>query len=133
MMIMSDKQDKPNDKKINLDFVRPKGYGWLIERGIIGYEPFGPLQPWHYLEGNKIFCVSDIWPTGPHKGLLISFAKRQDCDDYACFDVEESLVRSIMVIHGWTSSGYDILAIYKSFWEWLKSVIDDIAELVEGG
>jgi hypothetical protein len=62
----------------------------------------------------------------------VAFARRQDGDDIACFEVGPQGVNSVVIIHGWTDAGYDIVAKYRTFWEWLKSVIDDIAEWAAG-
>lgn len=115
----------------DVDFEPPPGYTWLLERGIAGYESFGPLQPWHYLPARDVFEVSELWPDGPLPGRLVVFARRQDCDDLACFELSARRVTGLWNIHGWTGSGYDALAAFDSFWDWLKAVTDDIAEWVE--
>lgn len=127
---MSSKLDL-SSREPHFDFVTPRGYKWLLERGLVGYYDYSALEPWYYLERDEVFSVTDEWPQGPHRGRLIAFARRQDCDDIACFDVGPQGVNSIVIIHGWTSTGYDIIASYRTFWEWLKSVIDDIAEWAE--
>jgi hypothetical protein len=113
------------------DFVVPSGYNWLLEHGLIGFDPFSPLEPWYYLDRDEFFDVRDRWPKVSDRRSLIAFAKRQDCDDIACFEVGDKSVSAVVVIHGWTEDGYAVIGSYKSFWEWLKSVIDDIAEWVE--
>jgi hypothetical protein len=119
-------------KKPSFDFDIPKGYEWLLERALIGFEPFSPLQPWHYLDAENVFNVTTKWPQGPFKeGELIAFAKRQDCDDVACFCVKTGKVEGLVIIHGWTNQGYEVLVRFETFWDWLKSIIDDISEWVE--
>ena len=42
----------------------------------------------------------------------------------------------VVVVHGWTSEGYEAVARFDSIWEWLRSVVRDIEEWValgEGG
>lgn len=114
----------------DLDIIVPRGYSWLLDRGVIGYENSG-LEPWYYLDKNNIIHVTDVWPAGSYKGRLVAFARRYDNDDLACFAIEAQHVKSIVVVHGWTDTGYDLVASYDTFWEWLKSVIDDIAGLVD--
>jgi hypothetical protein len=115
----------------NFGFEPPKGYQWLLEQRLVGFSPFSALQPWYYLEGDQIFKVNERWPKGPYNGALVAFARRQDNDDIACFHVEKGDIKAVVVINGWTGSGYDVLQRYDSFWAWLKSVVDDIAEWVE--
>jgi hypothetical protein len=113
------------------DFFTPPGYRWLLEHRLVGFYDSSVLEPWYYLERDEVFNVTDEWPQGPSKDRLVAFAKRQDCDDIACFEIGPRGASSVIVIHGWTDTGYDIVARYENFWEWLKSVIDDIAEWVE--
>jgi len=112
-------------------FPVPKGYLWLLERGLVGFEPLSRLQPWHYLDAGGAFDVTQRWPQGPHPDQLVAFAKRQDRDDLACFSISSGLVTGVVVIHGWTPEGYSVLATHQTFWIWLKSVVDDIAEWSE--
>jgi hypothetical protein len=121
---MSEESVKPD-----FGFEPPAGYLWLQERGLIGYGA-SALAPWYYLEQSKVFDLSERWPQGPHRGRLLAFARRYDNDDIACFSVGEGGLKGILLAHGWTDSGYSIVATYESFWEWVKSIFDDIAELV---
>jgi hypothetical protein len=113
----------------HFDFAVPEGYRWLIERGHVGFEDRTPLEPWYFLKGP--FDIQDLWPRGPSKAALFGFARRQDTDDIACFEVEGGKVVRIVGIHGWTSEGYVVTETYENIWEWLKSAIDDIAFLTD--
>lgn len=113
------------------DDIFPKGYLWAVRHSWAGYTEFTALQPWYFLEETKRFIATDKWPNSSFSGKLIAFARRQDNDEIACFVVESNKVVQIIVINGWTSMGYDVLQTYSSFWEWMKIVIDDIAEWVE--
>lgn len=115
------------------DFKVPRGYQWLLDRHLVDYSGFGPLQPWHYLDAINIFSASEKWPNGPCADMVIAFARRQDNDDIACFQVVDAYVVGILIIHGWTSDGYEIVASFSTFWEWLKSAINDIAQWVDSG
>lgn len=121
-----------NEQAPYFNFVLPPGYLWLIENRLIGFGPFSGLQPWYYLDKENTFSVSQRWPKiNQSEASLIAFAKRQDNDDLACFKVHKGQVTAVVRIHGWAPDGYDIIAEYQSFWDWLKSVIDDIAEWVD--
>jgi hypothetical protein len=113
------------------DFPVPKGYRWIIDRGLVGFEPFTGLQPWHYLDATSVFEANQRWPHGPIPDRLVAFAKRQDNDDLACFRVQDGRVVDIAVIHGWTSEGYTVVAEHLTFWDFLKLVVDDLAEWSE--
>lgn len=110
----------------------PEAHDWFLVRGVIGFNSFGPWQPWYYYPRSEAFDVIDKWPDGPYEGpgTLVVFARRQDCDDCACFEVVDGHVNKIHLIHGWTPSGYSIDETYDNFWNWLKSTVDDIRELM---
>jgi hypothetical protein len=113
------------------DFEIPRAYSWLLERGLVGYEAFSQLQPWHYLDNKSCFDLNERWPARKSgEQRLIAFAKRQDCDDLACFVVRGRSVEGVYLIHAWTTDGYDIVSKYSTFWEWLKSVVGDIEDWV---
>ena len=109
----------------------PKGYYWLLERNLISYETFGALQPWLYLPKEHQFNLNDKWGTIDCFNR-IAFAKRQDNDELACFVYNlEGEVLGVDLLQGWTNDGFTILKSFNSFWEWLKHVIDDMAEWLE--
>ena len=78
----------------------------------------------------KNFWVHKNWKTD--KKILV-FAQRQDYDSLAGINFDENLneFNEIYLIQGWTPEGFEIIETYKTFWEWFKSVIDDIQEWVE--
>lgn len=108
----------------------PTGYQWVKKQSIFGYEPFSQLQPWYLLSEEKIFWVHKNWKTD--KKILV-FAQRQDYDSLAGINFDENLneFNEIYLIQGWAPEGFEIIETYKTFWEWFKSVIDDIQEWVE--
>jgi hypothetical protein len=65
---------------------------------------------------------------------LLAFAKRQDCDDLACFVVGASgVVQGVALVHGWTANGFELCEEFPDFWAWMKHVMDDIAAWVTAG
>ena len=106
----------------------PVGYMWLIQRELVGYDAFTQLQPWHFVQLEQSFWATERWP-GVINVRLFVFARRQDNDDLACFAVDErGVARQVFLIQGWTEAGFDIVREFPDFWEWLKSVVDDISE-----
>jgi hypothetical protein len=83
---MTSKLDSTS-REPHFDFVTPRGYKWLLKRGLVGYYDSSALEPWYYLEHDEVFNVADEWPWGPCEDRLVAFARRQDCDDIACFEV----------------------------------------------
>ena len=112
------------------DFKVPDGYRWLSERGLVSFEPNGPLQPWHYFPRQDTFEPTKRWPRAGSRTRLVAFAKRQDSDDMACFEVSGDRVTQIVMIHGWTSEGFEVTGTFPDFWAWVRGVIDDVSEWV---
>lgn len=108
----------------------PRGYEWLVERGIMT-NLNSPLDPWYLLDQSQKSVASEQTLDGAQR-RLVSFARRSDNDDIACFRVTaQNEVDGVALVHGWVPGiGDQIVATYDTFWEWLKSVIDDIAEVV---
>ncbi|WP_152969170.1 hypothetical protein [Amantichitinum ursilacus] len=106
----------------------PPGYQWMSDRALVGFEPHTQLQPWHYLPAEQCFFATERWP-GVSEKKLLAFARRQDCDDLACFIVDENgVVNGVALIHTWTPGGFELVAEFPDFWTWIKHVIDDIAD-----
>ncbi len=107
---------------------------WLQAHGLKS------LTPWHLLEGDQSssgfrreYILEASEGSVPERDMLL-FAHRQDCDDVAGFVVEDGKIRDdVIVAHltyrgGPEVPGYPSVERFASFWEWLKSAIDDTAE-----
>ena len=127
----SERRERARIDLSNFGISVPIGYIWLIRQDIMGFDPDSRLEPWFLLESSESFDVTERWPNGPLDNTLISFARRYDCDDIACFEVCDRRVCSIVVIQGWYDGSYLVLNTYNTFWDWIKSVIDDIAQILE--
>ena len=55
---------------------------------------------------------------------LIPFAKRGDCDDVACFELEKP--GKIEIIHDFCSPGWEQRGEYDSFWDWFMEAIEEM-------
>jgi hypothetical protein len=55
---------------------------------------------------------------------LIPFAKRDDNDDIACFELNKA--DEVQIIHDFASAGYEQRKVYISFWEWFKEAIEEM-------
>lgn len=103
-------------------------YKWVLDKGIAGHAPFTQLQPWYFLPDDEIFDVTQKWPSGRDEIPLIAFARRQDCDDIACLELSHGNSQKVVLIEGWAAGAYSVISEYPTFWEWLKSVMDDVAD-----
>ena len=57
---------------------------------------------------------------------LVPFAKREDCDDVACFEAGKP--DKVEVIHDFASPGWEQRQEYDDFWSWFLAVIQDMVE-----
>lgn len=55
---------------------------------------------------------------------LVPFAKRCDCDDVACFELEKP--GKIEIIHDFCSPGWEQRGEYDSFWDWFTEAIEEM-------
>lgn len=57
---------------------------------------------------------------------LIPFARRDDNDDIACFEIGKG--EKVQIIHDFASSGYEQRKEYNDFWAWLEDAIKEMIE-----
>jgi hypothetical protein len=57
---------------------------------------------------------------------LIPFARRDDNDDIACFEIDKG--ERVQIIHDFASKGYEQRKEFNDFWEWLQSAIKEMIE-----
>jgi hypothetical protein len=62
--------------------------------------------------------------TGPQR-VLVPFAKRQDNDDVACWDVPTG---KVAVIHDSADPGWEARGEFSGFYAWLRQALDDLIE-----
>jgi hypothetical protein len=112
----------------------PRGYRWLIERELLGFQADTALQPWYFLDTRSVSSVSKLWPREEPVSELFTFARRRDCDDIVCFAKWPRPGQvTIVVVHGWTSDGYTVVGSHETIWGWWAAVVSDIEEWVERG
>lgn len=57
---------------------------------------------------------------------LIPFAKRDDCDDIACFEVGKG--ETVQIIHDFASPGWEQVREYNCFWDWFSAAISEMVD-----
>jgi len=118
------------------DIEVPDGFIWALNHNLIGLDTFSQLEPWHLCDIPEIIPLSKRWKNIQLKRTFIPFARRQDCDELACFEVISGKVVKICTIHYQLHSDgiptdIEILDEHPSFWDWLKSVVSDIEQWVQ--
>jgi hypothetical protein len=109
-----DEKDLPDWFRYPAPFLR------TVETGL------GQFRPWKILEG--------VYSASRREGLkerfpardLFPFALRTDCDDVACW--ERGNLDRIVIIHDFADPGWEQVAEFEIFWDWLRSAIEDFID-----
>jgi len=92
----------------------------LLDQGLVD------LMPWHIVvEAEMIRRHEGLEHRYPERELW-PFARRQDRDDVACWDKNQP--HAVVVIHDFASPGHEQRQRYASFWDWFRSVVEDMIE-----
>ena len=101
-------------------FVYPREFHHIVQLGLVD------LEPWYMLEGKPLretrAGLVERYPTRN----LIPFARRQDNDDIACWEVGSG--DQVFLIHDFASLGWEERAKFPSVYDWLRRAIDDLIE-----
>jgi hypothetical protein len=107
-------RDMPSWFRYPVPFLR------TVETGITRF------RPWRILEGQhstgKMAGLKERFP----KRDLFPFALRTDCDDVACW--ERGDLDRVVVIHDFADPGWEQVAVFETFWDWLRTAIEDFIE-----
>ncbi|MCK6432448.1 MAG: hypothetical protein HUU30_13145 [Burkholderiaceae bacterium] len=101
-------------------FSYPRQFRRVIEHGLT------ELEPWYFLEGRPLRDTMHGLAERYSGRKLIPFARRQDNDDVACWQVGAS--ESVFIIHDFASPGWEQRGQFASFYEWLRSAVEDFVE-----
>jgi hypothetical protein len=105
--------DLPEGFEYPRDFVR------TVEAGLL------KLEPWLILEGDRIRGkLSGLRQRFPNR-VLVPFGVRLDCDDVACFDIDEG---GISIVHDFAGDGWERRQRYIDFETWFRQAVDDFFE-----
>ncbi len=80
------------------------------------------LDVWFILDAAfaKSYCESMSGRYPNRK--LVPFAKRCDCDDVACFEVDKP--GTIQIIHDFAEPGWEQRDTFSDFWSWFVSAVN---------
>lgn len=98
----------------------PEGYKKLVELGLVDFDI------WYLIESEqatrRYYDLKKRFP----KRQLIPFARRDDSDDIACFEIGQE--NKVHIIHDFTTEGFEQREVYQDIWEWLVFVINKMRE-----
>jgi hypothetical protein len=100
-------------------FAYPRQFKRVVELGLVD------LEPWYFLEGkplrDTLAGLSERYP----ERKLVPFARRQDNDDIACWQVGDD---GVFVVHDFASSGWERRDQFGTFYEWMRRAVEDLIE-----
>ncbi len=100
------------------DFQYPQSIIKAVELNLVDFEF------WYFMDEEKVESrINGLKKRYPGR-KLIPFARRDDCDDIACFEVGKG--EAVQIIHDFASEGYEQREEYKNFWDWMKTAIDEL-------
>jgi hypothetical protein len=101
-------------------FSYPRAFRSVVEHGLTN------LEPWHIIDGEEslryAFALKARYPSRN----LFPFAKRQDNDDIACWEIGDAV--QVYLIHDFADSPWEQRAVFPAFSDWLKQALDDYIE-----
>ncbi|WP_042473845.1 hypothetical protein [Bacillus ndiopicus] len=105
---------------INSDiFEYPNSYKKIVELNLVDFDV------WYLIESGqatrRYFDLKDRYPNRK----LIPFARRDDTDDIACFEIGKGT--RIQLIHDFTSEGFEQKHEFEDFWVWLEFAVKEMA------
>jgi hypothetical protein len=111
----------------------PRGYVWAAKREIIGFQEFSQFEPWYFCAMEEIEPLHQRWEGFKAEFNFIPFARRQDCDELACFKLKGADFVGISVIHYGLGPplSWKIHEEYKTFWAWFCGIVKDVERWYE--
>jgi hypothetical protein len=98
-------------------FSYPPEFIRVVELGLVD------LEPWWILVGDLLReRTAGLAKRYPER-RLVPFARRQDNDDVACWDLDSG---KVTVIHDFASPGYEAREVLDDFYSWLRGAIEDL-------
>jgi hypothetical protein len=100
-------------------FAYPAEFLRVVELGLMD------LEPWYIFEGDDLrLRVAGLRKR--YARSLVPFARRQDNDDIAVWDLDAA--GTVAIVHDFASPGWEQRARLGSFRDWLHRAIDDLIE-----
>lgn len=83
------------------------------------------LEPWLVLTGEQLHAsFHGLGERYPDRSL-VPFACRQDRDDVACWDLNQSRGR-VVIVHDFASPGWEFRAEFADFNDWLRQAVEEL-------
>lgn len=101
----------------------PNGFRFLSSQGLVRF------GQWELLTGATALTFSESLVDRYHRQYF-ALAHRRGSDDVAC--LESNSGEAVKVINGYTQPGQQVTEALPTFWDWFRSVVDDMIDFAEG-
>lgn len=107
-----------NIQEVYNDFSFPREFLRIVNLNLVNFD-------WWYLlnKEHMEFRIKQLKERYPHR-KLIPFARRDDGDDIACFEVGKG--DKVQIVHDYSSPGYEQRKEYACFWDWFRDAIEEM-------
>jgi hypothetical protein len=106
--------------QLPVEFNFPMEFRKIIELNIVN------IEPWYIMNAERIETrINGLKEKYPSR-CLIPFAKRDDNDDVACFELGQD--KKVFIVHDYASPGWEQHKIFEDFWSWFRKAIEDMIE-----
>ena len=112
-----------NIDAIYSEYVYPVEYIKILELNLVDFDM------WYLMSNEQVdIRIKGLKARYPSRNL-IPFARRDDNDDIACFEVGKG--NCVQIIHDFAGEGFEQRREYDCFWDWLRDAIDEMIAGVE--
>jgi hypothetical protein len=101
-------------------FKYPKAFKKALELNLTD------LEVWYIMAENQVQLRIDGLRKRYPRRKLIPFARRDDNDDVACFELGKG--SKVFVIHDFADEGWESRKEFSDFWDWFESAIKEMVE-----
>ncbi len=102
------------------EFEYPEAYEKLLELKLFDFDVWY-LIPEEQAQ-RRLLALQERYPNRK----LIPFARRDDNDDIACFEVGKE--NRVQIIHDFASSGFEQRTELQDLWEWVENAVKEMVE-----
>ena len=100
------------------EFEYPYGYLKLKSLNLIDFDF------WYFIPDNQLARrIMGLKTRYPNR-KLVPFARRDDNDDIACFEVGKGEV--VQIIHDFSAQGFEQRQEYENIWLWVKEALEEL-------
>lgn len=100
------------------DFSYPMSYLKVIQLNLVDFDY------WYLMHKDQIIKRrEELLIRYPHRNL-IPFARRDNNDDIACFEIGYG--ERVFIVHDYASEGYERRQEFDNFWSWFISAIKEL-------